>query len=152
MKKRVKIEFNNRGKSPLGIKFIEKIASGVFNREGFFFLKNKNIEISVVTLSKPEIKKINRIYRKMNQTTDILSFAEYKNKQDMKKALAKEREVFLGELILCYNDIAAYSRKNGKNLKKELAEVIAHGLLHLLGWKHGKKMFKIQERIAQIIK
>ncbi len=82
--------------------------------------------------------------------TDILSFASYKNIKEIKKAEENPPAggVFLGELILCYDDIKDYAKKNGLNFKEELARTVSHGILHLLGFHHGKKMFSLQDKIV----
>lgn len=144
------VELNNIAKSPLRIGLVKKVIRGTLEKSGI--ASAKKIIVSLASVSENEIKKLNQIYRKENRPTDILTFPEYKNNQDLKKALVRKKEIFLGEVILCYNDIVAHSGKAGKNLKKELAEVIAHGALHLLGWRHGKKMFEVQKEVAAVIK
>jgi probable rRNA maturation factor len=59
--------------------------------------------------------------------------------------------LFLGELILCYDDIRQYADKEGVKVKKELAKVISHGILHLLGFEHGERMFSLQKEVAEKI-
>ena len=82
--------------------------------------------------------------------TDILSFPEYKSMEDLQKNIQKGKsaQVFLGELILCYDDIKEYSQKEELNLEKEFAKVVSHGILHLLGFEHGEKMFTIEQSVA----
>ena len=97
-----------------------------------------------------EIKKINKEYRKNDCATDVLSFPEFESIQELREASQKNAkgELFLGELILCYDDIKDYSLSEGLELKKELARVISHGILHLVGFSHGKEMFEVQEEIV----
>ena len=83
----------------------------------------------------------------VGQLTDVLSFAEYKSLAALKKA--NEKEIFLGELILCYNDIKEYAEMNRRNVKRELATVVSHGLLHLLSFSHGSRMFRLQDAVAE---
>ena len=90
-----------------------------------------------------KIKKLNRIYRKKNSVTNVLSFPEYKSRDTLKKS--EDRSIFLGELIICYDDVEKYCQKRKINVKEELAKVVSHGILHLLGFRHGKKMFGIQK-------
>ncbi len=116
------------------------------------FLARKNIFVSIALVAPKEIRKLNRIYRKKDGVTDILSFAEYKNIQAIKRAVDNPPTggLFLGELILCYDDIREYSRKKNIGLEKELANVVSHGLLHLLGFEHGEEMFGIQEKVRLV--
>jgi len=142
------LEINNLAKSPIKRAFFQAVVKKTLAGSGYDFLKNKNISVSLAIVSKAEIKKINKTYRKKNEPTDILSFAEYKNVKELKAA--KGKEIFLGELILCYDDIKEYSKKRGLVLKRELAVVFAHGILHLLGFRHGKEMFEIQDKMTKV--
>jgi probable rRNA maturation factor len=59
----------------------------------------------------------------------------------------KKEQIFIGELILC----PAYVKQNvdkGESLEHALAYITAHGILHLLGFEHGKKMFALQAAVA----
>lgn len=118
-------------------------------KSGLNFLARKNITLSIALVSTREIKRLNKTYRKINAVTDVLSFAEFKSAAAIKKAVDKSMDtaVFLGELVLCYTDIKEYACKNKIGLQKELANVVSHGVLHLLGMKHGKKMFAIQNKV-----
>ena len=80
--------------------------------------QNKAIDISIVLVSKKKIKELNKKYRKEDKVTDVLSFG-----QD------------LNEIVICPCFI--------KN-KKDLAQALIHGVLHILGYKHSDKMFKKQ--------
>ncbi|MDD5464657.1 MAG: rRNA maturation RNase YbeY, partial [Candidatus Moranbacteria bacterium] len=139
---------NNKSKSPLKKVFFENIIRKTLLEIDWDFLKKKNISFSLAVVGKKEMQEINKKYRKINAATDILSFAEYKNEKEIKKP--KEKELFLGELILCYDDIKEYAKKEKLNLKEESVRVVSHGTLHLFGMKHGKRMFVIQDKIAKI--
>ena len=144
----LQLEINNKSKSPIKKTLVCEIVQKTFNELNFVFLKNKKISLSMAIVDEKEIKELNRNFRKVNKTTDVLSFAEYKSVESLKKE--KHPELFLGELILCYNDIANYARKKKAKINTEITEVISHGLLHLLGFRHGNKMFGIQKKIADI--
>ncbi len=145
---KLNLEINNTVKSPIKKKFLIDIAQETFNLLEYKFLKNTNIFLSIGIVSKNEIKKLNNKYRKYDKTTDVLSFAEYCLLDDIKKDALTKKEIFLGELILCYQDIEEYADINKLDLKKELAKVFSHGILHLLGFSHGKKMFLLQEKVS----
>lgn len=147
------LEINNLTKSPVGDGFFAIVAEKTFNEIGFDFLKNKNINVSVALVTSDEIRKINNEYRKYDNVTDILSFPEHETERELRKQVEnkKEDDVFLGELILCYNDIKEYADKENLEPEKELAKVFSHGILHLLGFSHGKKMFALQDKVVNKI-
>jgi probable rRNA maturation factor len=145
---KLEIEINNKSKSPLTKAFLNGIVQKTLLEVDWDFLPKKTISLSLAFVGKAEMQAINKKYRKVDAVTDILSFAEYKDKKEMKKS--KEEELFLGELILCYDDIKEYAKGEKLNLKEESIRVVSHGVLHLLGMSHGKKMFAIQDRIPHL--
>lgn len=147
---RLCVEINNKSGARIKKELFTDVIKKTLELSSFKFLEKKNISVSIAIVDEKEIKNLNRIYRKKDAVTDVLSFAEYKNIAAIRKS--KEATIFLGELILCYNDIRRFARKNKINPKQELATVVSHGILHLLGMKHGQKMFAIQEKIKEKIK
>ena len=144
---KLSLEFNNLSDCPIRKEFFLKTLRETMEKSGSDFLTGKNISMSLALVGKAEIKKLNRIYRKINSATDVLSFAEYKNKKEL--ARAGDKEIFLGELVLCYNQIEEYAKKDEEDLKVALSETVSHGMLHLLGLRHGKTMFDIQAKVAK---
>jgi probable rRNA maturation factor len=129
--------------------FIEKIAKRTLAASG---KKIAAFFVSIVFVDKAEIRKINRKYRKINKSTDILSFDYSLGYNKKRKAIAgglpAEVSAKTGELLLCPEVIEESAKKNKVSFQKELAFVLAHGVLHLLGFRHGKKMFDLQDKIA----
>jgi len=132
------IEINNLSEKyrKLDKDFLKKTAEKVLKGEK---IKTKT-EISIAIVDSPEIKKLNSKYRKKNKPTDVLSFGK----------IGEE----ISEIVICPEVV----EKNGDNFKKEMAEVVIHGMLHLLGYDHEKKkseaetMFKKQEKYLSKIK
>lgn len=144
---KIKIEINNLTDSPITKNYFQKIFCQIFSQLKLKNLENKTIFLSLALVSSEEIKKLNKIYRKRNASTDVLSFCEFEKLDELEKT--RETEVFLGEIILCYTDIEEYAEKENKNLKKELGEVFAHGVLHTLGFSHCSKMFFVQKNAVE---
>ncbi|MEI6588265.1 MAG: rRNA maturation RNase YbeY, partial [Candidatus Moraniibacteriota bacterium] len=142
------LEINNTDKSPVGKAFIKKVVSRTLEKSDYSDLAGKSLNLSMAWVSESEMRRINKLYRKKNKATDVLSFCEYDDASQLRKNL--ESELFLGELILCYNYIkeSATECTSENDLQKELARIIAHGVLHLLGFLHGKKMFALQDAVA----
>lgn len=147
---RIVLEINNTTNSPVESGFFEAVAEKTLAEVKYDFLKDKKVGISLALVSPDEIKKLNKEYRQQDSVTDVLSFPEHASIEELKKAALKNQaeELFLGELILCYNDINEYAEKEGLNLKNELAKVFSHGILHLLGFSHGNDMFALQDVVA----
>lgn len=139
------LEINIPGKIPFSKKYFEKIISRTIGMSGEK-IRGK-LSFSLAMVSEKEIRKLNRIYRKKDKVTDILSFSEYSKG---KKGREKEGDVFC-ELVLCYSYIKRSSESDGIPLKTELAYVVSHGVLHCIGWKHGKKMYEVQDKVCEKI-
>ncbi len=88
--------------------------------------ERRKVNISLAFVKEEEIKKINKIYRKKNHSTDVLAFAY------SKKSL-------IGEIILCPAKIKKNAEENNTVFEEELLRVFVHGVLHLLGYSHNRK-------------
>ena len=66
--------------------------------------KKKNIFCTLLLSGNKEIKSLNRKFRKKNKATDILSFP-FQTKKKLKKILQKEKEIYLGDIIINLNKI-----------------------------------------------
>ena len=99
-------------------------------------LGRKKWIVSVSFVTKKMIRAFNRRYRRKDKPTDVLSFG------------MKEGRL-LGDVIICPQVARSNAKKFGTSFKAEIARLAAHGILHLLGLDHGKKMFDIQDRIMK---
>ena len=103
-------------------------------------------EVSVVFVSEPEMKRLNRERRGVDRSTDVLSFA-YRELDRKERRLSDEGG--LGDIIVCPGRVRRQASEIGRSCDQELALVIVHGFLHLLGFDHDtpsreKKMFFLQ--------
>ena len=122
-------------------------------------LKNKNFKkkkifCSLLLSSNKEIRDLNKKFRKKNKSTDVLSFP-FHGKKNLKKEFKKEKEIYLGDIIINFNRVS--STKNLNFFKLEFDKLWIHGLTHLFGYDHKKekdfkKMIKIEENYLQYIK
>ncbi len=115
------------------------------------FFRNRNITFTILLTNSLNMKKLNKKFRKLNQSTDILSFPSFSPK---KLKLIKEKKIYIGDLAASYEIINSRSKK--KNFFVEFDKVWIHGLLHLVGYDHieGRdyyKMNKIEKRILNLI-
>lgn len=98
-----------------------------------------------------------RDFRKLDRTTDILSFPSAEL-----ELLDSEKDGHLGELIVSWPAIERGAKRGRRTVKRELLNVLIHGYLHLLGFDHvqggakAKKMRKSQaflfRRLLKVIK
>ena len=131
--------------------FIDKKIE-LLNKKNKFYKKNTLI-CSLLLSSSAEIKKLNKKFRKKNRSTDVLSFPFYEKNQ-LKNIIKREKEVYLGDIII---NLSKIKGKNNKNkFEKELNKLWIHGLVHLFGYKHNKNkefdsMNKIEKQYLKYI-
>jgi probable rRNA maturation factor len=95
--------------------------------------KNKDIlknEIygSVSLISDSKMKKLNKKYLDRDQTTDVLSF-EINEKQE-------DGTIYLGDVVVNKEQARIQAKDYENTLEEEISELVAHGVLHLLGVHH----------------
>jgi len=115
------------------------------------FFKRKNVTFTIYLTNSSCIKKLNKKFRKQNKPTDVLSFPFFSQK---KLKLNKEKNMYIGDIVTCYEIINVRSKKN--NFFLEFDKTWVHGLLHLIGYNHTKnnnyfKMDRIEKKIINLI-
>jgi probable rRNA maturation factor len=125
--------------------FIEKKIKNLNKKNKDY--KKKNIFCTLLLSGNNEIKKLNKKFRKKDKTTDVLSFPFY-NKKELKNKLKKEKEIYLGDIIINFNKIK--NKSNAASFKIEFNKLWIHGLVHLFGYDHKKnKEFVNMQRIEK---
>jgi probable rRNA maturation factor len=104
----------------------------------------KHLVASVGFVSKREIRRLNKQYRKKDRVTDVLSFS-FDSGEEM------------GEVLVCYEVAKSQAEEFGVPVRSEVVLLIVHGLLHLLGQHHKtatqekvmrQKIAKIMQRLS----
>ena len=110
-------------------------------------LKKNHFFCTLLLSGNKQIKHLNKKFRKKNKTTDILSFP-FQSKKELKKIFKKEKEIYLGDIIINLNKIQNKRTKNFFNI--EFDRLWIHGLVHLFGYEHKKdEDFKKMQRIEK---
>jgi len=88
-----------------------------------------NCEVSITFVDSDEIQALNKDYRSKDEATDVLSFP-------ISEELAMGSDVSIGDIVICMEVARAQAEEYGHTLERELAFLVAHGMLHLLGYDH----------------
>ena len=115
--------------------------------------KKNNIFCTLLLSNNKEIRFLNKKFRKKNEPTDILSFP-FQNKHELKKKLKKEKEIYIGDIIINLSKIK--NKKALKDFEYEFDRLWIHGLIHLLGHTHKKdkdffKMNNIEKKFFNFV-
>ena len=95
-------------------------------------------EISLVFAEKDEIAGLNLEYRDTEGPTDVLSFPMWEDEEGRFSPPEDWESLMLGDIIICPEVAGANAKENGVSAEKEIALLICHGFLHLLGFDHAE--------------
>lgn len=95
-------------------------------------LNIKNAYLSVIFIDDEEMHAMNKEYRGIDRTTDVLSFALEDN--DTYVPVIRQ----LGDIFVSIPKMQEQAKEYGHSEKRELSFLVCHGLLHLLGYDHTK--------------
>ena len=104
--------------------------------------------LNVIFINDEVMHEMNKNYRGIDRTTDVLSFALNDNKR-----IETEINV-LGDIYISIDKMKSQAIDYGHSEKRELSFLCVHGILHLLGYDHMEKneeevMFKLQKEILE---
>lgn len=91
-------------------------------------------EVSVTLTDDAHIHVLNRDYRSVDRSTDVLSFALTESEEPA--ILDAPYGVVLGDLVISLERVAAQAEEYGHSVLRELSFLTVHGMLHLLGYDH----------------
>ena len=83
-----------------------------------------SMPVTIRIVGTPEGRQLNRKYRKKDYATNVLSFPYGHT----------------GDLVLCHPVVLQEAREQGKSVRAHYAHLVVHGMLHLRGQAHGKRM------------
>ena len=112
----------------------------------------KDIYWTLFLAGNKEIKNLNNKFRKKNKSTDVLSFP-FQTKKELSALLKKEKEIYLGDIIININKI---NYTNLENFKTDFDRLWIHGFVHLFGYDHKKendflKMSQVEKKYINFI-
>lgn len=104
-------------------------------------------QLSVLITDNQEIQQINKQWLKKDRPTDVIAFSQL------------EGEPFpgnhLGDVVISLETAADQARELGHSLDSELNRLLAHGVLHLLGFEHvhgGRQAKKMRDMENMLVK
>lgn len=128
--------------------FLRKAARAALDVAGF----SGPGEMAVVLTDDAEIQALNRQYRGVDAPTDVLAFAESEPTDPF--VTAPEAEHYLGEVFVSLPRAEEQAEEAGHSVEEELALLVVHGILHLLGYDHETEeeeaeMWALQDRALE---
>lgn len=105
----------------------------------------KELEMSLSVVSPEEIRELNKRYRNVDAVTDVLSFPTLENPErkilqsgafGIDSVNPESGKFNIGDVVICMERVKEQAESYGHGVKRELAFLSLHGLLHLLGYDH----------------
>ena len=93
-------------------------------------------ELSLRLTTDLEIQALNAQFRHQDKPTDVLSFAAMEVDFPEIELESGDSSLYLGDIIISVDTAVRQAPEHGYSIRKELAWLASHGLLHLLGWDH----------------
>ena len=135
----------------------ETVVEGVLDYEKCPYEAEVNL---LLTMNK-EIQEMNAEFRHIDRATDVLSFPMIDYEKAGEFAFLEEDdsyfncdtgELMLGDIVISKEKVIAQAEEYGHTIKREYAFLIAHSMLHLLGYDHMEEQERLEmERKQQEI-
>ncbi|MGH0034331.1 MAG: rRNA maturation RNase YbeY [Myxococcota bacterium] len=87
-------------------------------------------ELSLSLVDDPEIRRLNREWRKIDRATDVLSFSLLEGEH------GRRRGRLLGDVVVSVETAARQARRAHRSLDETVIRLVIHGVLHVLGHDH----------------
>ena len=138
------IDFSNEQEQTFDFDFLkvaEDVMETVLDQEGCPY----ESQVCLVLTDNETIHKTNLEYRQIDRATDVLSFpmvdfpapADYSVLEDDDSCFDPESgELLLGDILISAERAAAQAEEYGHSVKREFCFLVAHSMLHLLGYDH----------------
>ena len=130
----IEINYNNIGELPNEEALIRKVVETVLTEENI----KHDLDVYITLTNNEEIHKINKEHRDVDRSTDVLSFPMYERDEInlLKSEKNTEAEEILGDIIVSIEKVKEQAEEYGHSFERELAYLVTHGMLHLLGYDH----------------
>jgi len=119
-------------------------------------LKSSKVEgvvgLTVVITSDASICELNRLYRGIDAPTDVLSFGNAAGEAQLPGA----DDAYLGDVVISYARASEQAAAFGHSVEEEIALLVVHGVLHLLGHDHEQaddrqRMWGVQDQALEML-
>ncbi|HEX5647304.1 MAG TPA: rRNA maturation RNase YbeY [Nitrospira sp.] len=104
-------------------------------------------ELSLELVGDRRMRRLNRMYRKKDRTTDVLAFPMRESHNPC--------PMLLGDVVISVPTARRQAKESGRSLGDELAALLVHGVLHLCGYDHersAREAVRMRRRETAIVK
>lgn len=122
----------------------EKISEEVFSKiigyvkeheEIDFLNSDKPLSVNLALSNDSHVHELNAEFRNMDKPTNVLSFANIDD-ENFERDIASAECIELGDIIISLETMQREAKEKNISLHDHYCHLLAHGLLHLLGFDH----------------
>ncbi len=126
----VELQIDPRYAAAVDHSLVEQVVAATLAAESI----SDSIEVSLLISDDAALQQLNHDFRGIDAPTDVLSFADDGDGPPFVVPPGTPR--YLGDLAISYERVVAQAAEYGHSTSRELAFLVAHGMLHLLGYDH----------------
>jgi probable rRNA maturation factor len=98
----------------------------------------RGAEVGILLVNDRRMRELNRRYRGIDRTTDVLSFPVHESLKD----IGTGSEILIGDIVINLPLAARQSKDFGETVPGEVRRLLIHGFLHLLGFDHERSAYQ----------
>lgn len=110
--------------------WLEKVGRRVL----YLVCTGNRAELGVVITGQEKIKELNRKYLGRDRATDVIAFHMLDEGEGDFFVPPPDGMLHLGEIVISYPQALKQAKEEGHSVEREMALLIVHGILHLLGY------------------
>lgn len=148
----INIQIDEKYEKIINLSLIERTVYLALNAAGVEY----NVELGLVITDDRTVQTLNKQYRGVDRTTDVLSFAltEQTLGNRGRFVAPPDKIIHLGEVVISLPQAERQAEDEGHTVQSEVVLLITHGVLHLLGYDHdniekAKKMRTIEIEVMK---
>ncbi len=119
------------------------------------------LAVEFIFVDEEEIRRLNLAQRKIDKTTDVLSFPSYEKlfdcpitKEEFSGDLDEQKNLLIGSVAVCVKRAKEQAEEYGHSYERELHYLLVHGIMHCFGFDHETdeeraQMREMEEKILQ---
>jgi probable rRNA maturation factor len=127
----IKALMTRSAEKAVGLEFAEDLSAAGIDAA------SADAEIGVTVVDADEIRALNRDYRGNDSVTDVLSFPQYDDMDELAEDLTDEEiTALIGDVVICYDRVLSQAEEFGTGVTREFVYLFTHSILHLMGYDH----------------
>lgn len=128
----ISVLFQTESHFPVPTKIVKEAVTAALEKK-----VKGNVEVSVIIVGDRRMKELNSSYRKIDDTTDVLSFPQNDPSQQAHPFVnPPDNTLYLGDIVVSFPQAVLEAAHENKMVDDKIVELVLHGLDHLLGIHH----------------